>query len=195
MHDHEACHLNRMHGRRCAARARWALSILSWVVGWAACTRAWLETAERVAAMGNAGEKKKAKANAETLLYAKIFIAVCHVRLSAAPAAAPILCSSAPRLAGQLFVAADNCLASRFRFLSCGVSHSTARCESFTTMTASMGAFLLRRPENSRAVRLTERACRWPRILYLVTLAVTVLSYLWMAGSSEHVVPITECCS
>ena len=35
--------------------------------------------------MGNQGEKKKAKANAETLLYAKIFIAVCHV--SVAPSA------------------------------------------------------------------------------------------------------------
>jgi hypothetical protein len=34
--------------------------------------------------MGNAGEKKKAKANAETLLYAKIFIAVCHVSVTRA---------------------------------------------------------------------------------------------------------------
>lgn len=32
--------------------------------------------------MGNAGEKKKQKANAETLLFWKIFIAVCHVRLN-----------------------------------------------------------------------------------------------------------------
>ena len=55
--------------------------------------------------MGNAGEKKKAKANAETLLYAKIFIAVCHVRMNATPVAAPILLFSSrvfARLGWQL---------------------------------------------------------------------------------------------
>ena len=35
----------------------------------------------------------------------------------------------------------------------------------------------------------------WPRFLYGVTLLVTVVSYVWMLGAREHVLPITECCS
>ena len=35
----------------------------------------------------------------------------------------------------------------------------------------------------------------WPRFLYGVTLLVTIVSYVWMLGAREHVLPITECCS
>jgi hypothetical protein len=44
--------------------------------------------------MGNASEKKKDKENAETLLYAKIFILVCHVRVPVCGTPGPTLMSS-----------------------------------------------------------------------------------------------------
>lgn len=35
---------------------------------------------------------------------------------------------------------------------------------------------------------------RWSGTRYFLALITTVLCYLWMVGSKEHVVPISECC-
>ena len=135
--------------------------------------------------MGNASEKKKEKDNAETLLYAKIFIAVCHVR------AAP------PRLRASASAAADGH----------GPLCVLARAVAVRRSAHLLPLRHLRRVRPSPAGRrdLAQhvpadslgvcRPRRWPRTLYFATLAVTVFSYLWMAGSSGHVVAITECCS